>query len=158
MPVDHRYLWSTSFVRERLRVGGISEAALFRYFLAVMTFDWLQFTSIATTPVVSVSTWSLAGAWMTFFITIAGLVYLHGRNGGAQGRQLLHRYFPLSVTVGWKFVVATFVSMWLVGSALSDKSAEVRGWASALVLAALNIAMFWSIGTHLARLAREPAA
>lgn len=83
MPFDHRYLWSTSFVRERLRVDGISESALFRYFLVIMTFDWLQFTGMATTPTVSVSAWSLAAAWITFFVTIAGLVYLYARNGGA---------------------------------------------------------------------------
>ncbi len=158
MALDPRYVWSTSFVRERLRVGGITEAALFRYFFVIMAFDWLQFTSMATTPAANVSTWSLAGSWSTFFITIAGLVYLYVKNGGAQGRQLLRRYFPLSVTVGWKFVVAAFVSMWLVAWALAGASAEVRGWTSTVVLAALNIAMFWSIGAHLASLARDPGA
>jgi hypothetical protein len=117
-------------VRERLRVDGISEAALFRYFLTIMAFDWLQFTNIATTSAASVSTWTLVSSWITFIITIAGLIYLYLRNGGAKGRQFLRRYFPLSVTVGWKFVVAMFVSMWFVAWTMAGASAEVRGWIS----------------------------
>ena len=156
--LDHHYLWSTRFVCERLRVGGISEATLFRYFLAIMAFDWLQFTSIATTPAASITAWSLVSSWSTLLITIAGLVYLYLRNGGAQGRQFLYRYFPLSVTVGWKFVVAGFVSMWFVAWVLAGASAEARGWTSTIVLAAINLVMLWRIGAHLASLAHEPAA
>lgn len=146
MSVDHRYLWSTPFVREQLRAGGLSEAAAFRYFLAMMVFDWLQLTAIATTPTPIISPWSITGSWITFVITVAGLMYLYVRNDGRKGRQFLHRYFPLSVTVGWKFVAA-----------MSGSTPEICGWSATGVLAALNVAMFWRIGEHLASLAREPA-
>lgn len=62
MPVDHRYLWSTRFVRERLLTEGLPEAALFRYFLVIMIFDWLQFTAIATTPTPTISAPSSASS------------------------------------------------------------------------------------------------
>ena len=158
MPVDHRYLWSTPFVREQLRVEGLSEAATFRYFLAIMVFDWLQLTAIATTPTPIMSPWSFAGSWSTFFITVAGLLYLYVRNDGRNGRQFLQRYFALSVTVGWKFVAVMFVVMPLLQAVLAGSSPEFRGWSSTGTLAALNLAMFWRIGEHLARLAREHAA
>ena len=157
MLLDHRYLWSTAFVREHLRTGDLSEAAVFRYFLAIMVFDWLQLTAIATTPTPIISPWSFAGAWITFAITVAGLTYLYVRNDGRRGKQFLHRYFSLSVTVGWKFVAAMFAVMWLVEHALTGSNPEIRGWSTTGVLAVLNVAMFWRIGEHLASLAREPA-
>ncbi len=157
MSVDHRYLWNTPFVREQLRAGGLSEAAAFRYFLAIMVFDWLQLTAIATTPAPIISPWSLTGSWITFAITVAGLMYLYIRNDGRKGKQFLHRYFPLSVTVGWKFIAAMFVVMWLVEHALTGSTPEILGWSTTGVLAVLNVAMFWRIGEHLASLAREAA-
>lgn len=157
MSVDHRYLWSTPFVREQLRAGDLSEAATFRYFLAIMVFDWLQLTAIATTPTPIISPWSLTGSWITFAITVAGLMYLYARNDGRKGKHFLHRYFPLSVTVGWKFVAAMFAGMWLVEQTLAGSNQEILGWSTTGVFAGLNVAMFWRIGEHLARLAREPA-
>lgn len=44
---DHRHLWNTRFVAARLRRNELSEAAVFRHFLAVVGFDWLQFTLIS---------------------------------------------------------------------------------------------------------------
>lgn len=155
MSVDHRYLWSTSFVVQHLRTSGLSEAATFTYFLAIMTFDWLQFTAIASTPTPTISAPSFANSWFTFGITVVGLVYLYVRNGRGQGRQFLQRYFALSVTVGWKFVAAMLAVMWLIEAALVGSSPEFRGWSSTGALAALNLAMFWRIGEHLASLARE---
>ncbi|MFO0699555.1 MAG: hypothetical protein U0236_10015 [Nitrospira sp.] len=154
----HRYLWSTRFVWERLRAGTLSEAASFGYFLAIMAFDWLQFTIIATTLQPHVSLWSAVNSWATFVMTVVGLIYLYVRNGGAKGERFLHRYFPLSVTVGWKFVVGCYAVMWLIGPTLAGASVEVRGWISTLVLTALNIAMFWRIGAQLASLARAETA
>lgn len=158
MPGDHRYLWSTRFVWERLRAGTLSEAAIFGYFLAIMAFDWLQFTIIATTPHPNVSLWSAVNSWATFVITVAGLIYVYMRNGGTKGERFLHHYFPLSVMVGWKFVVGFYAAMWLIGPTLAGASAEVRGWSSTLILAGLNIAMFWRIGAQLASLARAATA
>lgn len=141
-------------MREHLRADGLSEAATFRYFLAIMVFDWLQLTAIATTPTPIISPWSFTGSWITFAITVAGLMYLYVRNDGRKGKQFLHRYFPLSVTVGWKFVVAMFAIMWLVEHALTGSNQEILGWSTTGVLALLNVAMFWRIGKHLATLAR----
>lgn len=154
MRLDHRLLWSTRHVRNKLESGGLSEGGLFGYFLAVMAFDWLQFTFIATTPAAAISDWSRASSWASFAITVIGLPYLFARNGGSKGRQFLQRYFPLSVTVGWKFVATSFGAAWLVDLALQGQGDAVRGWASTAVLAALNGAMVRRIGQHLHALAR----
>jgi len=87
MPLNHRHLWSTTFITSILRNGHLSEAAAFRYFLAIMAFDWLQFTLIATAPTPSISLWSTAGSWATFAVTVLGLLYLYRQNGGAMGKQ-----------------------------------------------------------------------
>ena len=122
-----------------------------------MVFDWLQLTAIATTPAPIIAPWSFAESWITFAITVAGLMYLYVRNDGSKGKQFLHRYFPLSVTVGWKFVAASFPVMWLIEHALTGSNPEISGWSSTVAIEALNLAMFWRIGEHLASLAREPA-
>jgi len=153
MSMNHRYFWSSHFVREQLRANALSEAVTFSYFLAITAFDWLQFTLIATVPNADISIWSVVSMWATFVLTVAGVIYLYVRNGGSAGKQFLYRYFPLSVTVGWKFVMATVVVTWLVDFVLSGTSAEVRGWTSTLALIALNVGMFWRIGAHLASLA-----
>ena len=153
MPVDHRYLWNTPFVREHLRAGSLSEAAAFRYFLAIMVFDWLQFTAIVTTPTPIISLWYFTASWITFVITVAGLMYLYVCNDGSKGKQFLRRYFPLSVTVGWKFVAAMFAAIWFVEHVLAGSNPEIRGWSTTGVLALLNVAMFLRIGYHLRLLA-----
>jgi hypothetical protein len=140
-------------VREQLHANALSEGATFAYFLVIMAFDWLQLTLIATVSRADASIWSVVSSWATFVITVAGLIYLFIRNGGPTGREFLHRYFPLSVTVGWKFVMTTALVIWLVEFVLSGTSAEVRGWISTLALMALNVGMFWRIGAHLASLA-----
>ena len=158
MSFDHRYFWSTGFVRDLLRAERLSEAATFRYFLAIMVFDWLQFTLIATTPTPTISLWSTASSWVTFAATGLGLPYLYRKNGGGAGKQFLHRYFPLSVTVGWKFVVAMVVVLWLIPVALPGYSNETLGWSSTIALAVINIIMFWRIGFHLRSLSSETRA
>lgn len=158
MSFDHRYIWSTGFVRDLLRTDRLPEAASFSYFLAIMTFDWLQFTVIATTPTPSISLWSTAGSWATFAVTVLGLLYLYLKNGGGAGKQFLRRYFPLSVTVGWKFVGAMLVTLWLIPVALAGQSNHTLGWSATVALAVINIVMFWRIGFHLGSLARETGA
>lgn len=158
MSFDHRYMWSTGFVRDRLRTGRLSEAASFGYFFVIMAFDWLQFTFIVTTPRPSISPWSLADSWATFAVTVLGLLYLYLKNGGGAGQHFLRRYFPLSVTVGWKFVGAMFGTLWLIPIALGGQSQETLGWSSIVAIAAVNVVMFWRIGFHLGTLARETAA
>ena len=144
MNLDHRLLWSTRTIRERLRQRTLTDSAVFGYFLAIMGFDWLQFTLIATTPSATLPPWSLANSWATLAITVSGLPYLFWRNGAGRGRDFLQRYFPLSVSVGWKFVVAMFVAMWLLPTVLTGHDKAVQGWS----------ATFWRIGHHLRLLAR----
>lgn len=155
MSFNHRYLWSTAFVKNLLRDERLSEAAAFRYFLAIMVFDWLQFTLIATTPTPSISLWSTVGSWATFAVTVLGLFYIYHKNGGSTGRQFLERYFPLSITVGWKFVVAIFVALWLIPVVLVGQSNETLGWSATVSLAVINVLMFWRIGSHLKSLSNE---
>lgn len=142
-------------MREVLRAERLPEAAVFRYFLAVMAFDWLQFTWIAVTPSPQISNWSTASAWTTFIITLLGLLYLYRQNGGGKGQQFLCRYFPLSVTVGWKFVVAMLIAVSLIPWVLSTQNEELVGWSTTAALAAINTGMMWRIGTHLRSLSGE---
>lgn len=146
---NHRFLWSSTFILNALRQKDLSEPATFGYFLTIMAFDWLQFTLIATTPTPSISPWSTANSWTTFAITVLGLIYLYIKNGGSAGRNFLQRYFPLSVTVGCKFVVAMFLVSWLMPTILAGQSREVLGWSTMAALAAVNMLMFWRIGVHL---------
>ncbi|MBM3337262.1 MAG: hypothetical protein FJY60_06210 [Betaproteobacteria bacterium] len=155
MSFNHRHLWSTAFITNLLRTERLSEAATFRYFLAIMAFDWLQFTLIATTPTPSISRWSTVSSWSTFAVTVLGLLYLYRMNGGSTGRQFLQRYFPLSITVGWKFVAAMFVALWLIPVVLAGQSNETLGWSSTVLLTVINILMFWRIGSHLRSLSNE---
>ncbi|GKS77372.1 hypothetical protein AVME950_20770 [Acidovorax sp. SUPP950] len=157
MSFNHRYLWSTAFVTSSLRNERLSETATFCYFLAIMAFDWLQFTLIATTPNTSISLWSTVGSWSTFAVTVLGLVYLYRMNGGSNGRKFLQRYFPLSVTVGWKFVVAMFVALWLIPRVLAGQNHETLGWSATVSFTVINILMFWRIGAHLRSLSDEPS-
>ena len=149
MSFNHRYLWSSAFGTSLLRNGCLSEAVTFRYFLAIMAFDWLQFTLIATRPTPRISLWSTVGSWATFAVTLLGLLYLYHKNGGCTGKQFLQRYFPLSITVGWKFVVAMFVVLWLIPVVLAGQSNETLGWSTTVSLTVINILMFWRIGFHL---------
>lgn len=152
MSLDLRYAWSSRFVREKLRAGRLSEVASFTYFWVIMVFGWLQFTLIVTTPG-SIEAWSVASSWATFAITALGLAYLFHQNGGRKGRHFLRRYFPLSVTVGWKFVLGMMLAVWLVPLAVSSQGAVFTGWARAVVFGVINLAMFWRIGYHLKLLA-----
>jgi len=153
MTFNHRLLWSTRHVRAHLEARGFSEGATFAYFLAIMGFDWLQFTVIATSERPTVSSWGHASAWMSFAITVLGLLYLFQRNGGSNGTQFLSRYFPLSVTVGWKFLAASWAAMSLAGLVLAKQDPAVRGWSSTAILAAINCVMVWRMGSHIRTLA-----
>ncbi len=155
MSFNHRYLWSTAFITNLLRDGRLSEASTFRYFLAIMAFDWLQFTFMATTPTASISLWSRVGAWATFAITVLGLLYLYRKNGGSTGTHFLQRYFPLSISVGWKFVVAMFVVLWLIPVVLAGQSKATLGWSTTVSFTVINILMFWRIGFYLESLSNE---
>jgi hypothetical protein len=155
MPFNHRDLWDTNHIKAELAGRLMSERKTFVYFLALMAFDWLQFTLIRVSPASSISRWAEAGAWFTFALTVIGLLYLFACNGGALGRDFLYRYFPLSVVVGWKFVVAMFAALWIFGMAVTGAAREVAGWGSVAIVAVLNVAMFIRIGQHLKRLARD---
>lgn len=158
MRFEHRFLWSTRFVREQLGANRLSDGAIFGYFLTIMTFDWLQFTLIATTPSAHISQWSYVSSWTTFAITVLGLVYLFYKNHGSHGKEFLSRYFPLSVTVGWKFVVAMFIAMHVLSTGFAWRNDEAMGWSSTAIFATLNITMFWRIGHHLGALAHDTDA
>jgi len=137
----------------------MSEWKTFLYFLALTTFDWLQFTTLRTAQYEERPPYlSSFDAWFAFGITILGLVFLFACNGGPQGRDFLYRYFPLSVVVGWKFVAVALVASWVGSIALQNSPDSVRGWASSAILVAINVAMFLRIGFHLNHLARQHEA
>lgn len=138
---------------DRLRAQGLSERASFAYFGVIMGFDWLQFTLGTTTPTPQLSPWSVASAWAAFAITVLGLPYLYLQNGGAQGQHFLYRYFPLSVTVGWKFVLLMWVAQAVLPLALPNASPSALGWCSVAAQALINLALVGRIGLHLRRLA-----
>ena len=159
MPFSHRDLWSTAHIKAQLASGPMSEGKTFLYFLAIMAFDWLQFTAFrlarSSEPIPA---WNHFDAWFAFAITIAALVYLFLCNGGTRGAHFLYRYFPLSVVVGWKFVAASLVALPTLKMLLSGASPNVSGWSLSATLAALNVIMFYRIGHHLKGLGREARA
>jgi hypothetical protein len=157
MRFDLRYLWSTRFVAARLARGELSDVAAFRYFLAVMVFDWLQFTLIAVTPAVEVPLPARVHAWLTFVFTVLGLVVLHACNGGEAGRDFCKCYFALSVTVGWKFIAAMLAADALLGWAPWPAGWPQRAWLSVGSMALLNLGLFGRMGVVLSRLAHRSA-
>jgi hypothetical protein len=158
MSFSHRDLWDTKHVTAQLSGRLMSEGKVFAYFLVLMVFDWLQFTLVRISPASSASAWSEVDAWLTFSLTVAGLLYLFACNGARRGRDFLYRYFPLSVVVGWKFVVAMIAALRLFALALPGATRELAGWGSTAIVAALNVAMFVRIGQHLKALARSTLA
>jgi hypothetical protein len=149
MPIDHRLFWSTRYVKRKLIERSLSEQVTFAYFLAIMAFDWLQFSVIAATPNPRIETWSAANTWITFAMTILGLVYLFGRNRGRRGVQFMSRFFALSVTVGWKYLAILYPLSWLVEACFGGYGPAVVGWLSTTCVAIVNACMFWRIGRHL---------
>jgi hypothetical protein len=156
MPFSHRDLWSTAHVNMQLASGPMSEGKTFMYFLAITGFDWLQFTAFRLSrPPEPIPTWGYFDAWFAFALTIAALVYLFLCNGGTRGAHFLHRYFPLSVVVGWKIVAASFVVLPAVKASLREASPSMIGWSLSVALASMNLVMFLRIGHHLKGLSRE---
>lgn len=139
-----------------LRRQRLSERASFAYFWAIMGFDWLQFTLGTTTPTPGISPWSATSAWAAFAITVLGLPWLYRCNGGHRGQHFLQRYFPLSVTVGWKFVALMAVVQGLIPLAWPNASPATLGWGSTAAWALINLAMVGRIGMHLRSLAHTP--
>ncbi len=72
------------------------------------------------------------------------VIFLFFCNGGPEGRDFLYRYFPLSVVVGWKFVVLMTAVVAL---------GQLEGWGETAVMVAINAVMFVRIGQHLRALA-----
>jgi len=156
MPFNHRDLWDTRHVKSDLAARVMPEGKVFLYFLAITTFDWLQFTAFRIRPgSAQLSSATLFEAWFGFGITVAGVVFLFLSNGGARGRDFLYRYFPLSVVVGWKFVVALMIALWVAGLVLAGQPAHVTRWSAAVLASVVNALMFLRIGHHLKGLSRE---
>jgi hypothetical protein len=153
MPIDYRLIWSTRHVKRKLIERNISDRATFCYFFAIIAFDWLQFSIGSSVPALSLSPWALAGTWLSFATTVGGLLYLFSCNGN-RGEQFLPRYLPLSVTVGWKFAIASLVLATVIDMTLGVYGRAVAGWANTGVLTVLNLTMFWRIGEHLRDLSR----
>ena len=134
----------------------MSEAKTFLYFIALMTFDWVQFTAFrlsrSSEPIPA---WNYFDAWFALAISLAAWVYLFFCNGGTRGAHFLYRYFPLSVVVGLKFVAASLVVLSAVTISLNGVSPNLRGWSISATAAAINLIMFYRIGHHLKWLARE---
>ena len=155
MALSHRDLWDTRHVKSALTTGGMPEAKVFLYFLAITTFDWLQFTAFRIWP--NPEPLSLPAefeAWFGLGITVAGVVFLFLCNGGGQGKDFLYRYFPLAVVVGWKFVLAMVIASWALSRVLAGQPENVTRW-SVVALGCLgNALMFLRIGQHLKALSR----
>ena len=113
MPLTHRDLWDTRHLTSVLGARAMPEWQVFLYFLAITTFDWLQFTAFRIRPNSEpLSLQAEFEAWFGLGITVAGVVFLFLCNGGGRGKDFLYRYFPLAVVVGWKFVAAMVFAAW----------------------------------------------
>lgn len=114
----------------------------FMQFFIIMSFDWLQFTIIAINGN-KVTDISILNSMATFFITIFGILYLYICNNGKNGTWFLQKFFALSVSVGWKFVVVSFVGSYILGVFIASNNIEIVQSAFILLL---NILMFLFIG------------
>lgn len=159
MPLNHHYLWNTRFLKSELSAHAISEGKLFLYFFAITGFDWLQFTFIRLSSTSgAMQDWEYANALSPLFITIIGLLFLFLFNGGVHGKDFLYRYFPLSFVVGWKFMVAATIAIWVTGLVMKNEPVYLVGWISMLIFTVFNIAMFLRIGFHLREVAQANLA
>ena len=124
MPLSHRDLWDARHVKSELAAHAMPEGKVFLYFLAITTFDWLQFTAFRIRPNPEpLSPSAQFDAWFGFGITVVGVVFLFLCNGGGRGKDFLYQYFPLSGVVGRKFVVAMVVASWAL-SLLASRPPE----------------------------------
>jgi hypothetical protein len=129
------------------------------YFLAITTFDWLQFTSFRIVPVQQpLSLPSQFEAWFGLAITVAGIVFLFACNGGARGKDFLYRYFPLAFVVGWKVVIAVGVASWAARHVLDGQPESVTRWCVVAIACVCNVLMFLRIGYHLKGLGHRASA
>ena len=156
MALSHRDLWDTRHVTSELATRAMPETKVFLYFLAITTFDWLQFTAFRIRP--NPEPLPLPAefeAWFGLGITVVGIVFLFLCNGGGQGKDFLYRYFPLSVVVGWKFVVAMVVAAWALNQVLAGQPEHVTRWNMVALGCLGNALMFLRIGQHLKALNRR---
>ena len=156
MALSHRDLWDTRHVKSELATRAISEAKVFLYFLAITTFDWLQFTAFRIWP--NPEPLSLSAqfeAWFGFGITVIAVVFLFLCNGGGQGKDFLYRYFPLAVVVGWKFVAAMVFASLALRHVLAGQPENVTRWSLVALGCLGNALMFLRIGQHLKALSRR---
>jgi hypothetical protein len=150
MALSHRDLWDTRHVKSELATGAMPEAKVFLYFLAITTFDWLQLTAFRIRPKPEpLSLPDEFDAWFGIGITVVGVVFLFLCNGGSRGKDFLHRYFPLAVVVGWKFVVAMVAASWALSRVLVGQPEHVTRWSMVALGCLGNALMFLRIGQHL---------
>ena len=132
------------------------EGKVFLYFLAITTFDWLQLTAFRLRPNPEpLSPAAQFDAWFGLGITVVGVVFLFHCNGGGRGKDFLYRYFPLSVVVGWKFVLVMVVASWALSRALAEQPENVTRWSLVALGVLGNALMFLRIGQHLKALSRR---
>jgi hypothetical protein len=155
MPLTHRDLWDTRHLTSMLGARAMPEWQVFLYFLAITTFDWLQFTAFRLRPNQPLSSSSQFDAWFGFGMTVIGVVFLFLCNGAGRGKDFLYRYFPLAAVVGWKFVVASLIASWFLSLVLAGQPEHVMRWSATALLSITNVLMFLRIGQHLKRLSRD---
>ena len=150
MALSHRDFWDTRHVTAELATRAVSETKIFLYFLAITTFDWLQFTAFRIRPNAEpLSLQAEFEAWFGLGITVVGVVFLFLCNGGGRGKDFLYRYFPLAVVVGWKFVAAMVVAAWALKQVLAGQPEHVARWSVVALGCVGNALMFLRIGQHL---------
>lgn len=147
MKFNLKYFLDTSFVIEKLKSGEIPQYISFLHFFIIMSFDWLQFTLISLSENI-VTNLSIFNSISTFIITIFGLLYLYSLNGGENGKNFLERFFALSVSVGWKFIIASFLVSYLIEIVLVNNTYLVQ----VLAILFLNLLMFFQIGKNLKKI------
>jgi hypothetical protein len=144
MKINWQYFLDTSFILQKLRNNEIPQSISFLHFFIIMSFDWLQFTLIALNEN-EITKLSIFNSISTFIITITGLLYLYTVNGGANGKNFLEKFFALSVSVGWKFVVTSFLISYFISFIFTNNIYLIQ----VLSMIFLNLLMFFQIGKNL---------
>ncbi len=106
--------------------------------------------------------------WLTVLTQIAGMIYVYFRNGGANGREFLPRFFALHVALCVRFIVGSMLVVAqaaLLAALLTFLHAPgalfiaLMGMGGMLLLVtpAPFVLLFWRMGRHMHDVAKASA-
>lgn len=146
------YWWNVEALKKDLARGALPGHGVFVYFFAVLVVDSLMIATWGLFPAADGGTgWDYLYAGGYVLIVLAGTLVLYRRNGGAQGRLFLERYFPLLWVLGVRFLVFTVPLMlpWMIWNWDLEAEAVVDSGPETAVSLAVFVLYYWRLAVHL---------